>query len=408
MYQYLYQWMQEHGLTDFAWLAAVSLYLVATVLLSLLLRAVLLGILSAILRRLKKRSSTQWPESLLSNQIPQRLANLAIPVVIALTAGQDDPYNLISRTVGITGLIALMLLISAVISAANEIYETYEVAKIRPVKGLLQVVQVVLRILCSVAGVAILLGENPVLIVGGLGAAAAVVSFIFKDPILNFVAGIQLTANHMLQIGDWIEMPKYALDGDVLEISMTTVKVQNFDQTITSVPAQALVNDSFINWRGMQEAGGRRMKRSIVINAASVRHCDEALLERFSHIKLLEDYLAQKSTQITAETPEESMPLNRRQLTNLGTFRAYMQAYLRENPAVHPDMTVMVRQLAATAEGIPLEVYAFAATTQWEAYEAIQADIFDHFYAAAATFDLEVYQSPSGADLRLLRGEVKS
>lgn len=406
MYQYLYQQLEVGGISDFAWLAAVSLYLVVTVVLSLILRGVLRVIFSAVLRRLKKRVHANWPESLMANKIPQRLSNLAIPVVIALTAGGDDPHSLISRAVGITGLVALMLLVSSIITAANEIYETYEVSKIRPVKGLLQVAQVVLSIIGAVVGVAILLGENPLLLVGGIGAAAAVVSFIFKDPILNFVAGIQLTTNNMLHIGDWIEMPKYALDGDVIEISMTTVKVQNFDQTITSIPAQILVNDAFINWRGMQEAGGRRIKRSIVINASSVMHCDAQMLKRFSQIDLLQDYMAQKCALIPESGDQESVPLNRRQLTNLGTFRAYMLAYLQKSSSIHPDMTIMVRQLAATAQGIPLEVYAFASTTNWEVYEGIQADIFDHFYSAAETFSLEVYQSPSGADVRHLQDKT--
>ncbi len=388
----------------------VLVYLLLVALLCVLLRFLLQLILLPLTRQMAKRSGRYWPSALLRNKLPQRLSNLAIPIVITLTAdGSTDPYGLITRAAGLSAVIVLVLFLNAAVRSINDIYEQFEISKIRPIKALLQVVQVVVVILCGVAGLAVLLGENPLLMVGGIGAFAAVISFIFKDPILGFAAGIQLTANNMVRIGDWIEMPKYSLNGDVVEISMTTVKVQNFDQTITSVPSQALVNDAFVNWRGMQEVGGRRIMRSLRLHAGSVRLCEEAMLAGLEQIDLLRPYLRRKREELAAQQAEEdgSAPqatLNTRHLTNLGCFRAYMAHYLEAHPGIHHEMTCMVRQLAAEGSGIPLEVYAFAATIVWEEYENIQADIFDHFYSAAPLFGLEVYQSPSGSDIRACGG----
>ena len=406
MYTIFYEALLNRFAPEPASVLAVSGYILAVGVLCLFFRSLLRVILFFITRQMKRHIHKPWPQALLDNRVPQRLANLTIPVVIALcAAGSNDPYGLIIRAVGLSGVIVTVLLVNSVAGSVNAIYSSLEVSKIRPIKGLLQVVQVIVLIFCGVTGVAVLLGENPLLMVGGIGAVTAVVSFIFKDPILGFVAGIQLTANNMIRIGDWIEMPKYSLDGDVVEISMSTVKVQNFDQTITSVPSQALVNDAFVNWRGMQEAGGRRIKRAVRVHAGSVRLCDDEMLEALHKIDLLRPYLEGKRADVEADNLRRASPhpeetLNTRHLTNLGCFRAYMGLYLGAHPGIHREMTCMVRQLAADAQGIPLEVYAFASTIQWEAYEGIQADIFDHFYSAAALFDLEVYQSPSASDLR--------
>ena len=227
---------------------------------------------------------------------------------------------------------------------------------------------------------------------------------VFKDSILGLVEGIQLSANQMVSRGDWIEMPKYGADGDVLEVALTTVKVQNWDKTITTIPTYTLITESFKNWRGMSESGGRRIKRSINIDIGSIKFCSQEMLERFSRIQHITEYLDKKRQEISswnaARNLEASDPLNGRQLTNVGTFRAYVAAYLRHHPMVHQDMTFLVRQLAPTAQGLPIEIYVFSRDQVWSNYEDIQADIFDHILAIAPAFDLSVYQSPSGGDVK--------
>ena len=404
MYQYIYDYLAVLGTGSAASVLAVAALICLVAALAFLLRLPIRGILSLIIGPMKKRSRSNLPQAMLSNNIPRRLSNLVVPIVVQITL-EASPAILLHRGVGLLTVWVLVLLLNSVIGTVSEVYEAREISKIRPMKGLFQVIQVALYIVLSIAALAIITGQNPLALVGGVGATAAIISFIFKDPILNFVAGIQLSANHMLRIGDWIEMPGHSLDGDVIEISMTTVKVQNFDQTITSIPAQALVSDAFINWRGMQDAGGRRIKRSIVINAGSVQLCSSEMLEEFQKIDLISDYVEQKQAEIAQGAVEKAAVageslLNTRHLTNLGTFRAYMVAYLTAHPNIHHGMTTMVRQLAADEKGIPLEVYAFTSTIRWEEYETIQADIFDHFFSAAKIFGLEIHQSPSGADLR--------
>ena len=408
MYQYIYEYFLRSHLSAYASPLAVAILFCAVVALAFVLRLALQGILTLILSKAEKRSRKGLPKAMRNNKIPHRLANLVVPIVVQVSL-ERAPEIFLQRGVGIITVWVLVLLLNSVIAAISEVYEAQEIAKIRPMKGLFQVIQVALYILLGIAALAIITGQPPLALVGGIGATTAIISFIFKDPILNFVAGIQLSANNMLRIGDWIEMPGHNLDGDVIEISMTTVKVQNFDQTITSIPAQALVSDAFINWRGMQEAGGRRIKRSILINAGSVQLCSSEMLEEFHKIDIIADYMEQKLAEIAqnpamkenaAEEAAKKSMLNTRHLTNLGTFRAYMAAYLKAHPDIHHDMTTMVRQLEADEKGIPLEVYAFTSTIQWEQYEIIQADIFDHFFSAARVFGLEIHQSPSGADFK--------
>lgn len=403
MYHYIYSFLLEVGVVRFARLGSIVILLLAAVLLAVLLRLITGAILSSVAKKLKRRIHANWPEALLRNKVPQRLSNLVIPPAILLVTG-DSPLMFIPQTVNVITILVLLFLLFAILGAVNDIYSTYEISKTRPIKGLLQILQVAISILAGVVIIAALLGETPLIFVGGIGAFAAVASFIFKDPILNFVAGIQLTANNMLRIGDWIEVPRYNLSGDVTEISMTTVKVLNFDHTITSIPSQILINDALINWRGMQEAGARRIKRSLHIHAGHVRLCDGEMLERFRRIALIAPYMEAKLAELeehnrSHSSVDQEEPLNVRQLTNLGTFRAYMEAYLRAHPGIHHEMITLVRQLAPDDKGIPLEVYAFTNITEWEPYEKIQADIFDHFFSAASSFGLEVYQSPSGGDL---------
>jgi miniconductance mechanosensitive channel len=248
-----------------------------------------------------------------------------------------------------------------------------------------------------------------VYLLSGLGAMTAVLMLIFKDPILGFAAGIQLISNRMLKPGDWIEMPKYGADGDVIDITLTTVKVRNFDRTITTIPTYALINDSFKNWRGMQESRGRRIKRAIYIDMNTIRFCSPEMLERFSTIRYIADYMQRKNQELEKYNAERGIEsrdaANARRLTNIGTFRAYVYAYLQNHPMINTEMTFLIRQLAPTQHGLPLEVYVFCRDKEWTNYEAVQSDVFDHLLAIAGEFDLKVYQYPSGADILKLTAE---
>ena len=268
-----------------------------------------------------------------------------------------------------------------------------------PLTSFAQVAKLVLYGVVIIVALSVVIGESPALLFSGLGAMTAVLMLIFKDAILGFVAGIQLSANKMVTPGDWIEMPKYGADGDVMEVALTTVKVQNFDKTITTIPTYALISESFKNWRGMSESGGRRIKRAINIDMSSIRFCDDVMLERLSRIHYMADYLEEKRQEIEAwnvgHEGEPATSLHPRRLTNIGTFRAYIVAYLRHHPKIHPQLTFLVRQLAPTVHGLPIELYVFSTDQNWITYEGIQSDIFDHLLAVVSEFDLRVYQRDS-------------
>jgi miniconductance mechanosensitive channel len=279
-----------------------------------------------------------------------------------------------------------------------------------PTRGIMQSLKLIAAFLMVIFAISLLIGKSPLLLFSGLGAMSAVLMLVFKDPILGLVAGIQLSANNMLAVGDWLEMPKYGADGDVIDISLTTVKVCNWDKTVTTVPTYALISDSFKNWRGMTEAGGRRIKRSVFIDATSVHFLDAEDISRLRRAQLLSEYIETRLADIEADNSahavDPSSPVNGRRLTNLGTFRAYLTAYIRANKSIHKDMTQMVRQLDSGSNGIPLEIYAFTNNTAWVAYEGIQADIFDHIFAVLPEFGLRLYQNPTGHDMRSMIANI--
>ncbi|NEN74839.1 mechanosensitive ion channel [Pelistega sp. NLN82] len=271
-----------------------------------------------------------------------------------------------------------------------------------PVRGLVQTLKILISIGIGISIISILIGQSPLIILSGMGAMTAVLMLVFKDPILGLVAGIQLSANNMLNLGDWLEMSKYNADGSVIDIGLTTVKVQNWDNTITTIPTYALISDSFKNWRGMTESGGRRIKRAIMIDASSVHFISEEDVSRLTKSPLLAEYIITKSGELEEanKTADLSLRLNGRRLTNIGTFRAYLVRYLKNHPKIRQDLTIMVRQLAPTSEGIPLEIYCFSNDVAWVNYEDIQSDIFDHIFAVVSEFDLRIYQNPTGYDMR--------
>ena len=367
-----------------------------------------------IVRQLEKfvgQTSTLWDDIIVKRQVFQRLMHLVPALVIYVFAqpvleGYDLWITVVRRATLIYMLLVTLIAIDGALNAGVDILKSSKVSRHLPVKTVVQVLKLVLYSVATFAMISLIIGQSPSLLLGGLGAMTAVLMLIFKDPILGLVAGIQLSANQMVAAGDWIEMPKYGADGDVLEVALTTVKVKNWDKTITTIPTYALITESFKNWRGMSESGGRRIKRAINIDMGSIRFCDEEMLERFSKIEYIAEYLEKKRHQISSWNAERDVdasdPLNGRQLTNLGTFRAYIVAYLRNHSMIHQEMTFLVRHLAPTEHGLPLEIYVFSRDQAWSTYEGVQADIFDHILAIAPAFDLRVYQSPAGGDVRSL------
>nr|WP_313417527.1 mechanosensitive ion channel family protein [Brevundimonas diminuta] len=315
--------------------------------------------------------------------------------------------TLVQNVAGAFMIVAVAIGIGAGLDMANALYARSPRAHRRSIKGYLQVLKIVIYAIATILVIAALIDRSPLLLLSGLGALAAVLMLVFKDTILSLVASVQLNSNDMLRVGDWIEMPQVNADGDVIDIALHTVKVQNWDKTITTIPTWRLISESYRNWRGMQESGGRRIKRSLLIDQTSARFLTDAERERMRRFLLIDDYLADKSAEMAdwnAKLVEAGRdPVNMRRSTNIGAFRAYVQNYLENHPRIRQDMTLLVRQMQPTETGLPLEIYAFTATVAWAEYEAIQADIFDHLLAILPEFDLRLFQSPSGADFVQLR-----
>ena len=292
--------------------------------------------------------------------------------------------------------------ISGALTYVNELYARRPEARNRPIKGYVQVVKIAVYCGALILAIATLMDRSPLLLLSGLGAMAAVLLLVFKDTILSLVASVQIATNDMLRVGDWIEMPSMSADGDVIDIALHTVKVQNFDKTITTIPTYKIITDSYRNWRGMKEAGGRRIKRAIHIDQTGIRFMSDEESVDVRRFRILADYLEGKQAELAQWNAKNAAnsPVNARRLTNMGTFRAYVSAYLQRHPHVRSDMTVMVRQLPPEPEGLPLEIYCFTDTTEWSEYEAIQSDIFDHLIAILPEFGLQLYQQPSGMDMR--------
>ncbi|WP_024353987.1 mechanosensitive ion channel family protein [Brevundimonas naejangsanensis] len=315
--------------------------------------------------------------------------------------------TLIQNVAGAFMIVAVAIGIGAGLDMANAIYARSPRAHRRSIKGYLQVLKIVIYAIATILVIAALIDRSPLLLLSGLGALAAVLMLVFKDTILSLVASVQLNSNDMLRVGDWIEMPQVNADGDVIDIALHTVKVQNWDKTITTIPTWRLISESYRNWRGMQESGGRRIKRALLIDQTSARFLTEDERDRMRRFLLIDDYLADKSAEMADWNAKLVAagrdPVNMRRSTNIGAFRAYVQNYLENHPGIRQDMTLLVRQLQPTETGLPLEIYAFTATTAWAEYEAIQGDIFDHLLAILPEFGLRLFQSPTGADFVQLK-----
>ncbi|MBC2655474.1 mechanosensitive ion channel family protein [Pseudomonas sp. MSSRFD41] len=360
-------------------------------------------------RLLGRQAALHWLNDLRQNKVFHRLAQMTPSLVIQFglhlvpELSQASQLFLGNLAMAFTILFQLLAL-SALLNALLDIYARTEHARTRSIKGYVQLAKMVLYVFGAIIIVATLIDRSPLLLLSGLGAMSAVILLVYKDTLLSFVASVQLTSNDMLRVGDWIEMPQVGADGDVVDITLHTVKVQNFDKTIVSIPTWRLMSESFRNWRGMQQSGGRRIKRSLFIDASGVRFLHDDEEARLSGVRLLTDYIGRKQAELKswneAQGNVAALAANRRRMTNLGTFRAYALAYLKSHPEIQPNMTCMVRQMQTTAQGIPLEIYCFTRTTVWADYERIQGDIFDYLLAVMPEFGLSLYQQPSGSDLR--------
>lgn len=402
------QWLAD-------WVLLIALVVGAFVIYSITVR---LG--RGIIRKAAKRTSSTWDDRIIERHVLSRLAN-AIPGAIIFygigpalgfapgelvdATGPAATAALIIQRVSLAWIaISFALAVNALLNAINDIYtESYSEAKSRPIKGYLQVVGLVVWIAVAVTVVSVLADRSPIVFLSGLGALTAVLMLVFRDTILSLVASMQIMSNDMIRIGDWVEMPQANADGDVIDIALHTVKIQNWDKTISTIPTHRFISESFKNWRGMSEAGGRRIKRSLNIDMSTIRFLTDEEIERLSKWELLRDYMSRKQSELDEyragkKKLEEGVVPEERRLTNVGTFRAYVVAYLGSRELIHDDMTLLVRQLAPSPKGLPMEIYCFTNDTAWATYEAVQGDIFDHLVASLHEFGLKAFQEPAGAD----------
>ncbi len=367
------------------------------------------GIILRGVRHAVKKTNTKWDDALMEQRMFTRLSHLAPAVVIyaaapIVFAGFESAINTMRLVSTVYMVMVGLFVVDAFLNAVVDIYRTYEFSRRLPIRGFVQIVKILIFFAAGVIVFSVIVDRDPSKLLTGMGAMTAVLMLIFKDSILGFVAGIQLSTNKMVHIGDWIEMPKYGADGDVIDISLTTVKVQNWDKTISTIPAYALISDTFKNWQGMSESGGRRIMRAVYIDMNSIQFCDEAMLEKFKRFWYLNEYIENKRAEVAAwnkdQDVDDSELVNGRRLTNIGTFRAYLVAYLRQHPKINKEMTFLVRQLAPTSKGLAIQIYVFSSDKVWANYEDIQADIFDHVLAVIPQFELRVFQEPAGADFQ--------
>lgn len=353
--------------------------------------------LAKLVVKLAGKTATNWDDLMFDTHFFNCFALFITPIVVQLLSAYMEWNHsiLLQKTINIWVVVAVVLLVSAILDGINRIYDSYPVARNRPIKVFMQVIKIFIYCIAVIVVVSIIMDKDPRALLVGLSAFAAVLMLIFKDAILGFVAGVQLIANRMVKLGDWIVMPSANADGEVLEINLTTVKVQNWDKTISTIPTYRMVSESFTNWRGMEESKGRRIKRSVNIDVQSIHYLTDAELEVLKKSVLLKDYITGKLEELERYNAERETPLDARRMTNVGTFREYMEMWIASNPDIAQDMTHMVRQLQPGPTGLPLEIYCFSSRQRWIEYERVQADIFDHLYAVIPLFNLRIFQYPS-------------
>lgn len=402
------------GFTEFWSLFTARTFLIISVLiLAYFIDRFVRFILFSIFVRIVKKSKTDWDDLLVEHKVFYAFAHL-VPVlfifyIIPEILDQDliwvDYLERLSKSILI---IVLLVLFFRILNVVKTIVGRIESLKDKPLDSYFQLAKIIISIIFILLILSILAKTSITYFFGAFGAMTAVVILVFKDTLLGFIGSIQLSANDMIRVGDWISIEKFGADGDVIEINLTTVKVRNWDKTITTVPTYSLISDSFKNWRGMQETGSRRISRSIFINQSTIKFAEQELIDRFKKIHLLKDYITKKESELERYNSDNnidiSMISNGRRITNIGTFRAYLVNYLKNHPKINQDLTILVRQLDPTISGIPLQIYAFSKDIEWVNYEGIQSDIFDHVLAVIPQFELSLFQSPSGEDFKKALG----
>ena len=413
---YLENLLEQAGLNAYtSHIIALIVISILVLLLAYLADYLTKHVLVVSITRMVRKSKAKWDDALVNRRVMHRLSHLApaIIIYIALRIGLEEFPGIRSfflTTVQIYIIFIVLLTVDALLSAFHDIYQTYPMSRERPIKGYMQVAKIIIHSIGGILILSLIIGKSPTAILASLGALAAVLILVFRDTLLGFVSSIQLSANKMVKPGDWISMPERNADGIVLEITVNTVKIRNWDKTISTVPTHALINESFQNWKGMEESKGRRIARSIHIDIKSIQFCTEEMLERFKKFNMIRDYINQKQEEIEAFNQAQGITdedtVSRRRLTNVGVFRKYVETYLEKHPKVHPGelpYIIMVRHLQPTERGLPIQIYVFSKEFQWKRYEQVQADIFDHILAVVPEFDLRIFQSPSGDDFRSLK-----
>jgi miniconductance mechanosensitive channel len=402
-------WLQEYSIngvaSDMLGLVIAGLYLF---ILALLANFAAKRFIAYVIHPIIKKTSIQWDDLLIEHNVIVRFSHLVPAAIIhlfatTLFAKSPGVLGFVNGVVNVYLIVIVLFVIDGVLNFIRGVWERSAIGTRYPAKSFIQAAKLIINLIGLIFILSSLLNKELIVLFSGLGAVTAILLLIFKDAILGLVAGFQLAVNNMVMVGDWISMPARGADGDVIDVSLTTVKVQNFDKTITTIPTYALITDSFKNWRGMKDAGGRRIKRPLHIDMRTIQFADEELLEHFKRIRLLRPYLEEKLEDIQKYNEgvgeDLSELINGRRLTNIGTYRAYCLAYLRNHPKIQPKMTLLVRQLTSGPQGLPLEIYVFTNDIVWANYEGIQGDIFDHFLSVLPEFGLSAYQAPSGADL---------
>lgn len=374
-------------------------------------------LLRIIIERFVRRTHTHWDDLLIKHKFFRTSATLVAVIILNATFPtifEDFPklQPFIQKIVEIYFLYVIIQIIVSFLKGSEEYLSQSELFIEKPIASYFQLGRILLYIGGFVLVLSILLGKSPLYFLGAFGAMSVVLLLVFKDTILGLVASIQISANDMIRVGDWVEMPKYDADGDVLAINLNTVKVMNWDKTITTVPTHYFITDSFKNWRGMQESGGRRIKRTLHINTATVRFVDSEMRNKFEKYHLITNFISERQSEIELFNSKNSVDttslINGRRMTNLGVFRNYIDAYLRKHPGINQEMTLLVRQMESTQFGVPIEIYCFTSSVKWADYEEAQSDIFDHLFASAKHFGLEIFQSPSGSDIVKAAGSLKA
>ncbi|MEQ8910635.1 MAG: mechanosensitive ion channel [Vicingaceae bacterium] len=408
--EFLIKYFSQVGISDFySELIAIMILVFAVILLGFIIDRIARQVLLSGFTSLAKKSKTNWDDLLVENKVFSAIAHLAPVIVIfyllpGIFGGHPTLVDYTARLNEVVIILTAMVVVFRFLNTVRDILNGIEMFKDKPLQSYFQLVKIIIGIVLAVLILSVIADKSILYFFGAFGAVSAVLLLVFKDTILGFIASIQLAANDMIKVGDWVQMDRYGADGDVIEINLTTVKVKNWDKTITTVPTYSFISDSFKNWRGMAETGSRRIARSIYINQHSVKFCGDEMIERFKNIHILKPYVEERLEAIKQYNEERkidtSQVSNGRRMTNLGTFRAYLLKYLHNHPKINQDLTILVRQLAPTEHGIPIQLYAFCNDIAWANYEEVQSDIFDHTLAVIHQFDLEIFQDPSGSDFK--------